>query len=181
LSNGGYRFPRKVLDAPKVTDAERSAAGLAPSAFTPKLGPGAVFKIEDDDVVFPTARIAGSTRTSHSERWVIVVDRIEDSRNDKTKTISIVPCSASCRGAAASFEYDIPDPTSCGFSKEPIRALVHLLQPILKSELKGFQGQLSATALTGLQAVIALKFGLSQERDRSICLPPVAPSPAPNG
>ncbi|WP_434047127.1 MULTISPECIES: type II toxin-antitoxin system PemK/MazF family toxin [Sorangium] len=147
------------------------ARGLAPPAISAKLRPGAVCHVDNSLVVFPEGRLPRAGEPAqHEKRWVIVVQSMRLSTSADPKTILVVPCSASHRGDAGPWDYELP-PGEEGFTRPRVVALASLVQPFLKGEMLTHIGQLKQRTLIELQRVVLRNFGVLQESAFDLQLP----------
>lgn len=117
--------------------AALSRAKTAPQA---RVRPGAVYLILDEVINWPKARDA---QRGHTQRFVIVLQDQELCLPDRgPQTVMVIPCSSSGSGGAAPWDFLIPDGES-GFDKTHVIAYVSLVQPILKTDLNQYLGQVS--------------------------------------
>lgn len=145
-------------------DRMRERLGLAPLGVQSEARPGAVFVVSlatgvgGDAVRFPEGEIQ-STETKHDTRRVVVAQSAFHSQRADPRTVLVIPCSASHKGAVASWDLAIPE-SELAFSKNGVVAYVSLVQPILKSKLIAFQGMLSPPTLAHMQRRLAVLMGL---------------------
>ena len=142
--------------------------GLAHPELVDKIKPGAVFIVKDENVALPDERREGApARSMHDTRRVIIVQSAALNAKANPNTVSVVPCSASGPGAACPWDLLLVDEEP--FTKQRVVAYVSLQQPMLKSELLAYQGQISEAALLNLHRVALENLGLATSA------PPVLP------
>jgi hypothetical protein len=111
--------------------------------------PGAVWLIKDEVLVWPEGR---DKPRGHEHHRVILLQDEELCRPSMgPATVMVIPCSSSGTGGAARWDYLLPEGEE-GFDKPRIIAYVSLIQPILKTDLNQYNGQVSKETLTELKA-----------------------------
>jgi hypothetical protein len=156
------------------------AAGLAPPDLIRKAEPGAVFAVTDDAVDFPAQRIEGTgARKPHETRRVIILQARRLCIASSIKTIVIVPCSASHQGDVGDWDLELPHGED-GFDAPRVVAYVSLAQPVLKSDLRKHEGQISADTLIRLQQVLALNTAIVGSAMDDVRGPPRATRGSPD-
>jgi hypothetical protein len=139
--------------------------------------PGAVFSLTSDVVTFPEERLdEHPPRTTHPRRVIVVQARAHCTGPDPL-TILVVPCTASFRGEPGPWDFRIPDGEP-GFTSEGVVALLALLQPVLKIDLRRCEGTIGNPTLLELQSRLAAYLAL-QSAPAPIELPERAPDKPP--
>jgi len=144
------------LDLDAIQRRVASLTNVADPSAVLKTQPGAVFEIPDDLVRFPS----DPRRTWHEARRVIVVQAHGLLGPVQPDTVSIVPCSASQKGARRG-DFLIPEGEGA-FTKPNVVAYATLLMPVLKKALTGdgYRGKLSDETYGQLLAIISANLGL---------------------
>jgi mRNA-degrading endonuclease toxin of MazEF toxin-antitoxin module len=146
---------KTVENSNSETEEELAKRGEITEEKASKLQLGSVLIVTDTGAVgFPENKLPSSgERTSHSGRYVILVQANNYNRARTFRTMLVVPCSASVE-VAMPWDYQIP-PTEKAFSKPNVVALCRLVQPILKIDFQKRAGVLSPETLGELQAKLA--------------------------
>ena len=152
----------------RETDEKIRVRGLAPKNVIREAEPGALFEVDGDAFSFPEEQVSGN-RTAHDFRRAIVLSCRAQCMTMSPKSITVIPCTASHRGACSPFDFEIPDDEP-SFTAPRVVALVHLAQPILKSRLHKHLGDLRPETFARLLAVVARNFGMTSAPTGS--LPP---------
>lgn len=140
--------------------AEAAKVGLASPSLIRNARPGAVYLVKDKSVDLPETRIPGAPpRAAHPFRHVIVVQSETMCRSGKPPTVLVVPCSAS-RGGAESWNFEVPG-SEVAFNKPVVVALTSLVQPVLKSDLESYLGELTPQTLDLLQRRLLENLGIA--------------------
>ncbi|WP_437336080.1 type II toxin-antitoxin system PemK/MazF family toxin [Sorangium sp. So ce394] len=125
------------------------AAAERASAVQSRTRPGAVYLILDEVLNWPDSR---DKPRGHKHHRVILLQDEELCRpNRGPATIMVVPCSSTGVGAAAPWDFVLPEGES-GFDKPRVVAYTSLVQPILKTDLNQYLGQVSKSTLTEIKA-----------------------------
>lgn len=148
----------------RTEGVRREREGLGPAGRTFERGD--VVVVEDVAVDFPTERLrASGARASHPGRYVVIVQGSAMNDDDRVKTLSVVPCSASFRGGVPAEDFEIPADEPA-FTKARVVAYASLLQAVLKSDVKARMGQLRPATLGGLLGRIRQNLGMLEKLDR---------------
>jgi mRNA-degrading endonuclease toxin of MazEF toxin-antitoxin module len=102
----------------------------------------------------------GASRDFHGKRWVIVLQAAAAGADRALPTVAVVPCTASHEGRASVWDLELPDGEP-GFTKPNIVALVSCLQPMLKTDLVEWMGQLRPETLGRMLGVHARNLGMT--------------------
>lgn len=158
--NSPRRSPTdRARDAKARSKHAAAALGLAPKGLLADARPGAVYTVEDRAVALPEARIPGApARTAHAERRIILVQSAALATAAAPKTLLVVPCSAS-QGGPSAWDLRVP-PGEPAFDKSMVVAFTSLVQPILKSDVMAYLGQLTDDSLDLLQARLLENLGV---------------------
>ena len=133
--------------------------GLAPKGLLSDARPGAVYTVRDEAIALPETRIPRAPeRTVHPERRLILVQSAALATAAAPKTLLVVPCSASQGGPSAWDLRVLPDEPA--FDKSMVVAFTSLVQPILKSDVVAYCGQLTDASLDLLLARLLENLGV---------------------
>ncbi len=101
---------------------------------------------------------ARSSRTLHAERRIILVQSAELATASSPKTLLVVPCLAS-QGGPNAWDLCVPEGETA-FDKSMVVAFTSLVQPILKSDVVTYHGQLTDESLDLLQLRLLENLGV---------------------
>jgi mRNA-degrading endonuclease toxin of MazEF toxin-antitoxin module len=131
---------------------------LVQSVTDQKVFPGAVYICRDPALRFPETD--EDKRTMHDGRRVILLQAGKyNMQGLPPGTALVVPCSASHTGQVGPFDMEIPEGTS-GFTKRAV-AYTSLVQPVRKSDLSDYCGNVPVPILKGLRSRVYDLFDLS--------------------
>lgn len=138
------------------------ASGLPADMLLSLARPGAVYLVENEKIVFPEAALNPNPAPEKDLRFAIVVQAMRFANTPMPKTVLIVPCTASHRGAASQWNFQIP-PGESAFTAPNVVAYASLMQPVLKRALVKHLGNLTEDTLVALQVKIAEVLSLKRE------------------
>jgi len=141
-----------------VSLRERQKQVLASKDVIRDARPGAVYTVTDAAIRFPATDEA--SRSYHAVRWVILIQSTRLCQAASPRTVLVLPCSSSHRGKLGSYDLSVPRGTD-GFDAEAVVAYVSLIQPILKADLKQYQGFVGMEFLSDIWRTLASVVGLS--------------------
>ncbi len=145
-----------------------NATGLATPALARHIRPGAVFAIRDEAVDFPESQLAtAGPRTRHPTRRAIVVQAAVWGSSKRPRTVLVVPCSASQSAPTPPWDIQVPGGTP-GFDAPNVVAYTSLVQPVLKSDLEAYYGDVDLVFLGSLRARLAQVLDLIEIDDDAV-------------
>ena len=122
--------------------------------------PGHVYQLPDSVISFPEANLPRQDgKGVHVSRYAIVVQADESLDDPTHKRVIVVPTSESSLHRKVKPRYGIPLDKGDGNLPTDCLALVDHVQPVLKTHLKHYCGELSAKKFEELQAVLLLILG----------------------
>jgi mRNA-degrading endonuclease toxin of MazEF toxin-antitoxin module len=127
-----------------------------------------VFSVIDGAIEFPDSHQQGAgARTEHGSRRCIVVQTAIWGNSTRPTTVLVVPCSASQRGPAAPWDFQIPSGADA-FDRDHVIAFTSLVQPVLKSDLLAHHGDLDPRTLLDFRLRLAQVLDLREIPDEAI-------------
>jgi hypothetical protein len=129
-----------------------SDAGIVPPQ---KIKWGGIYPIPDSLIVFPEDRLQGARKTSHINRYVLVLQCQEDCDDSVRRSILIAPLSRK-KQAKDVTDYELPSGL-----KFPSLVRLGLVQPVLKIDLAPFRPEtiLNKDIMKDIATVLAANVG----------------------
>jgi hypothetical protein len=159
MSDQGRSPTDRARDAKARMKQASADVGLAPKGLLADARPGAVYTVRDVAIALPETRIPKApARTVHAERRIILVQSAALATAASPKTLLVVPCSAS-QGGPSAWDLRVP-PDEPAFDKSMVVAFTSLVQPILKSDVMAYCGQLTDASLDLLLARLLENLGV---------------------